>query len=157
MLSTDRHDFEGQLAVLFGAYPTFLTPPRVDAYWRGLQKMPLSTFVRCVDQALGETGPDKLPTVNAIWQMSHALRAQAKPPAQQSEVPQFDEFHALGQRSLLKFFMKRKSCTALTESQLQRVIAKKNLIVGQHRATGEYEPAAEWHELLLSAFAKEAA
>ena len=150
MISTDRPDFEAQLAVLFGGFQGFLTPPRVEAFWRGLQKMPLSTFVRCVDQALGENGSDKLPTVSTIWQISNTLRAYHAPTRPAEE---FDTFHAWGGRCLLTFLRQRNG---VPDSAVPKLVEIKNRIVGNLKNSSKPSiddiDVKEWRELMFSAF-----
>lgn len=160
MLSTDRKDFESQLQVLFGGFPTFLTEPRIQAYWRGLQKMPLSVFVRCVDHALGERGSDKLPTVNTIWQLSRTLRA-APPPQSHAPPSPYDDFHLVGQRWLFAFLLRRAieepPPPDVTEPTLQKLIEVKNRIIAQYRASGEPcggKDIGEWLDVAQAAFVK---
>lgn len=130
MLSTEREDFETQLEVLFGGYPTFLTPPRKEAYWRGLQKMPLSTFVRCVDYALQDASEEgkKLPTVHRMWDISRALKSRA-PSAQRSlevdSTEQFDHFHTFGQRQFVRFLRRHD----VSNDVLPALIKRKNEII----------------------------
>lgn len=74
MQTTERVAFDAQLRVLFGGWPkTMLTEERKDAYWRGLQKIHLSTFARIVDHALGPDGPKDLPSTSAIWELSKTI------------------------------------------------------------------------------------
>lgn len=153
MLSTDRADFEAQLAVLFGGYPTFLTPPRVEAYWRGLSKMPLSTFVRCVDQALGESGSDKLPTVNTLWQISKQLRATQPAQIRPAAAPVGDDFVLLGNRWLFAFLLKTNG---VPEDAIPWLVELKNRIAEDFRNSGDKcggESTAEWMQMALDAFA----
>jgi hypothetical protein len=124
MLSTERQDFETHLAILFGGYPTFLTPPRTEAYWRGLSKMPLSLFVRCVDYALGESGTDKLPTVNALWQISRGLRAPM-PQRQAAPTEPIHPLQAAANSALLSLLNQRGPASA---ECIRELIAAKNKI-----------------------------
>jgi hypothetical protein len=152
MLSTDRADFEAQLAVLFGGYPTFLTPPRVEAYWRGLSKMPLSTFVRCVDHALGESGSDKLPTVNTLWQLSKQLRAHAMPQNKPAAARVGDDYLLVGNRWLLAFLLKMNG---VPEDAIPWLVELKNRIVEDFRTSGDEcggPQTAEWMQMALDAF-----
>lgn len=91
MYSTDREQFDAQLSLLCQGYG-FWVGDRSEAYWKGLSKMSLSSFMRCVEFAIGEDGPEKLPNTHAIWKIHHGLRAkgpdqvqaavQAPPPEQ---------------------------------------------------------------------------
>lgn len=147
MLSTERADFETHLGVLFGGYPTFLTPPRTEAYWRGLARMPLSVFVRCVDYALGESGTDKLPTVNAIWQISRNLRSPAALQRQADDMP-VSTLQRVANGAFLRLLNDKG---AVSEAALAKILAVKNKIVS------EVPPDADHGELrgvLLAAFEK---
>lgn len=153
MLSTDRADFEAQLHVLFGGFPTFLTPPRIEAYWRGLQKMQLSMFVRCVDHALGETGPEKLPSVNTIWQISKQLRPTFHQPQSKAAAANVgDDFLMLGNRWLLAFLLKTNG---VPEAAIPWLVELKNRIVDDFRNSGDEcggESTAEWLAMAMDAF-----
>jgi hypothetical protein len=146
MLSTDRSDFESQLAILFGGYPTFLTPPRTEAYWRGLQKMPLSTFVRCVDYALGESGTDKLPTVNSLWQISRHLRSVAAAPPKAVEA--IHPLQRVANGAMLKLLHDKG---AASDESLREIVAVKNKICSQ--VPPDVDPA-ELRDVLIAAFEK---
>jgi hypothetical protein len=147
MLSTERADFETHLGILFGGYPTFLTPPRVEAYWRGLSKMPLSLFVRCVDHSLGESGTDKLPTVNALWQISRSLRAPT--PQKRTAIP--ETIHPLqgAANSALLSLLNEKG--PASEACIKQLVALKNQIVGS--LPRDSDPA-EVRDVLRAAFEK---
>lgn len=147
MLSTDRADFEAQLAVLFGGFPTFLTPPRIEAYWRGLAKMPLSLFVRCVDQALGEAGTEKLPTVSTLWQISKRLRVPA-PPQREATEARIHPLQAAANSALLSLLRDKGPAS---EDCIKQLISLKNQIVGSIPA--ESDPT-EVRDVLLAAFEK---
>lgn len=147
MLSTEREAFESQLAVLFGAYPTFLTPPRTEAYWRGLSKMPLSLFVRCVDYALGESGTDKLPTVNALWQISRGLRA----PLPQKPIAAGERIHPLQAAANGALLSLLQAKGPASEECIRQLVALKNQIVGS--LPSDSEPT-EVRDVLHAAFEK---
>jgi hypothetical protein len=157
MLSTEREDFDKQLEVLFGGYPTFMTAPRKEAYWRGLQKMPLSVFIRCVDMALQDQSEEgkKLPTVNRVWELSRQLKARAQPVQQPQDVVRFDDYHLLGQRWLFGYLLKNGG---IEPAKLPKLIAAKNRIVDQFRASGDIDGnVAEWLDVAMSTFEREAA
>lgn len=86
MLSTDRVEFESQLGALCAGFNVPATKDRQEAYWTGLSKMTLLQFVRCVEGALGQDGPEKFPTVNALWQIHRKARHHAP-----QSVPQIEE------------------------------------------------------------------
>lgn len=158
MLSTEREDFDKQLEVLFGGYPTFVTAPRKEAYWRGLQKMQLSMFVRCVDAALQDQSEEgkKLPTVNRVWELSRTLKSRsAQPPQQTREVQSYDDYHQLGQRWLFGFLLERGG---VEPSVLPKLVAAKNRIVEQFRAGGNIDgTVAEWFDVAKAEFERVAA
>lgn len=81
MYSTDREQFDVQLSLLCQGYG-FWVGDRSEAYWKGLSKMSLPSFARCVEFAIGEDGPEKLPNTHAIWKIHRGLRT--KGPEQQS-------------------------------------------------------------------------
>lgn len=152
MLSTERQDFETHLAVLFGGYPTFLTPPRTEAYWRGLSKMPLSLFVRCVDYSLGESGTDKLPTVNALWQISKRLRVPAPLPQKQAAADVGDYYTLTGNRWLLAFLLRTGG---VPDEAVLWLIELKNRIVEDFRNSGDEcggPQTQDWLDMATAAF-----
>lgn len=157
MLSTEREDFDKQLEVLFGGYPTFVTAPRKEAYWRGLQKMQLSMFVRCVDAALQDQSEEgkKLPTVNRVWELSRTLKSRSAPLQQTREVQSYDDYHQLGQRWLFGFLLERGG---VEPSVLPKLVAAKNRIVEQFRAGGNIDgTVAEWLDVAKAEFDRVAA
>lgn len=156
MLSTEREEFDKQLAVLFGGFPkAFLTTERKEAYWRGLEKMPLSAFVRCVNFVLGDNGIDDLPPVNRIWQISRDLRARTHQSDTQKPTPQFDDYHMLAARWLFAYLLKQGGVDPV---KLPKLIAAKNRIVEQFRSTGNLDGnVAEWLDVAMATFEREAA
>lgn len=158
MLSTEREDFDKQLEVLFGGYPTFVTAPRKEAYWRGLQKMQLSMFVRCVDAALQDQSEEgkKLPTVNRVWELSRTLKLRSAPLLQRTQEAQsYDDYHQLGQRWLLGFVLRSGGVDPAT---MPKLVAAKNRIVEQFRAGGDVDgTVAEWLDVAMTEFERAAA
>lgn len=78
MYSTDREQFDVQLSLLCQGYG-FWVGDRSEAYWKGLSKMALPSFARCVEFAISEDGPEKLPNTHGIWKIHRDLRASAAP------------------------------------------------------------------------------
>jgi hypothetical protein len=78
MLSTDRTEFESQLAALCAGFNVPATKERQEAYWTGLSKMSLPQFVRTVEHALGEDGPEKFPTTGSIWKLYKHAKSQTQ-------------------------------------------------------------------------------
>lgn len=89
MLSTDRGEFEIQLGALCAGFNVPATKDRQEAYWTGLAKMSLSQFVRVVSFALGEAGPERFPTVNAVWQIHKKARHNTE--VKKQNVPQIED------------------------------------------------------------------
>jgi hypothetical protein len=75
MQSTDREEFDKQLAQLCAGFDKPIGD-RNEAYWKGLAKMSIIEFARCVEFALGEDGPEKLPTSGQVWKIRKQLKAQ---------------------------------------------------------------------------------
>lgn len=159
MLNTDREDFETQLEVLFGGYPTFLTPPRKEAYWRGLQKMPLSMFVRCVDFALQDTSEEgkKLPTVHRIWDISRGLksRVQTHHVQRPEDDPKFDHFARFGNIQLFKFIRIHD----VQSAQLPTLLRLRDEVIAAARQDPEMQPGGDekaqgkqLHQILFTAW-----
>lgn len=94
MQLANRAEFEQHLKRLCAGFNVPATPERVDAYWSGLARMNLSAFMRAVEFALGETGPDKLPTPKQCW----ALSKQSKPAPAAVELSENDQRAAELQR-----------------------------------------------------------
>lgn len=77
MQQTERAEFDKQIAVMAGGFPKFyLTEDKRDSYWRGLEKMPMSSLVRIVDHVLSEEGPENIPSVSQMWTFHRQLRAK---------------------------------------------------------------------------------
>jgi hypothetical protein len=153
VLSTDRPAFDAQIAVLFGAFPTFLSDARREAYWRGLQKMPPVLFERVVDVAINE---EKLPNVHRIWEISRELRQQSSAPRREetdAEKRPLDDFIAHGNRCLLSFL---RTNGGATNESLKAMVAAKNKLVDDFRMVCQDEPEAalELRDKLNEAFAK---
>jgi hypothetical protein len=77
VISTERPEFEKHLAVLCAGLDTPCTEDRKQAYWIGLQRMPLSLFARTVNYMLEEEDWQRIPKPRQIWTSSGRLRAQA--------------------------------------------------------------------------------
>lgn len=87
MQNSDRNDFTAQLGALCAGFNVPLGD-RVEAYWRGLAKMELRTFVRVVEHCLGEEGPEKIPTTRQCWSLAKVIRP-ARFVAPEPEKPQW--------------------------------------------------------------------
>lgn len=155
MNSTERQDFEGELAVLFAAFPPLrMQPAHVDAYWRGLAKMTMPMFRRVLERVLDpEKGEERLPSPKRLWQIHREIRsesrAQAQPPAKDDRP--FDAFVAHGNRVLLSYL---RTHGGASRESLQAMIAAKNKLIADYRLICEEEPeaAGELRDKLIEAF-----
>lgn len=75
MQAADRAEFEQHAKALCAGFNVPATPERLEAYWLGLRFMSLGDFCRTVAYALGEHGPERMPTVPALWAIRKASRA----------------------------------------------------------------------------------
>ena len=99
MQLADRAQFDSQLGALCAGFNVPVTELRSEAYWRGLERMQLSQFARVVSHALGEDGPERIPTASqcwVIWKQIRHRRPQATAQTEPAE-PQCDHFHGFGQ------------------------------------------------------------
>ena len=154
MQLADRAQFDSQLGALCAGFNVPVTELRSEVYWRGLERMQLSQFARVVSHALGEDGPERIPTASqcwVIWKQIRHRRPQATAQTEPAE-PQCDHFHGFGQRCLLRFLRERGGVDAAV---LPRLVAEKNRLLDQYRiiATEEEITADELRERLLTAFA----
>lgn len=94
MQVSEREQFEAHLSRLYGAYNMPLSKVRTDAYFGGLTKMPLWQFARCIDYCLSEKGPEKIPSVPAIWSIRKKMTLEAAPKEQSKQDPDHLEFYA---------------------------------------------------------------
>lgn len=159
MQSTDRKAFEDQIRVLCAGYNVPATDERIEAYWRGLQRMHVPQLVRAVDYALGEQGPEKLPTPKGLSALLHATRASA--PDRPTVRPKHDPLKALGNGCLVRVLLRNRGVNddAASDESLRLMIAAKNRIVDQARGTyGEREladdEADELSDVLVAAIEK---
>lgn len=157
MLGTERQAFEHQVGVLCAGFNVPATSERFEAYWKGLGKMQLGTFERIVEHALGEEGPDKIPTSQQCWTIHRKLRQdqreRERAPQQTAIVPERDTLHCHGQRVMLSF-LRHQTCGA-SQASLLRMIAAKNKLIEQYRWITQDEPeaAGELRDKLWEAFA----
>jgi hypothetical protein len=87
MNSSDRSEFDEQMALLCAGYnvPVSVRP---DAYWKGMAKMSILEFARCVEYALSEDGPDKIPNTKDLWNIRRQLRRTATAPPPRAAEPE---------------------------------------------------------------------
>lgn len=87
MQPSERDEFDDQLAILCAGFNLPATPHRKQAYFAGLAKMTLVQFVRCIEHAVSEEGPEEFPTPRGIWRIHREFRKGHA----QSSVPQIVE------------------------------------------------------------------
>ena len=112
MLSTDREEFEAQLSMLCAGF-NVPVGDRSEAYWKGLSKMSLIEFARCVEFALGEEGPGKIPTTKQVWDIRRKLKAP--PPTQvvrEQAQDSRDHLEFYAHRLLLRHVMSRSGLSS---------------------------------------------
>lgn len=78
MLSSDREIYNTTFDEWCAGMGVIATDARREGYWKGLAKMSLIQFTRVVEHCLSEEGPDKFPTVPAIWKLWRAISAKAR-------------------------------------------------------------------------------
>jgi hypothetical protein len=77
MLSTDRPEFEKQLAVLCASQDVPCTEARIEAFWRALQAMTVLQFTRTVDFMLVKESWARMPKPAQVWDAFKRMRAAA--------------------------------------------------------------------------------
>lgn len=71
--------FDQRTAELCAAFDKPCTNERRAAYRSSLGKLGEIAWARLVEHAIGEDGPDKLPSTRECWQLHRKLRAQVRP------------------------------------------------------------------------------
>lgn len=141
MRPDDFNAFSDQVAVLCAGFNVPATAERVEAYWRGLQKMDLMVFTRAVESALGEGGPDKIPTTPQLWNLTRHLRARPTVIAfETTDRPPICNFRSFANRRMLPYLMARG---AATDESLQRMIEEKNRLADAFRSIDSEEKISE--------------
>lgn len=108
MYSTDREQFDVQLSLLCQGYG-FWVGDRSEAYWKGLAKMSLPSFARCVEFAISEDGPEKLPNTHGIWKIHREMRSSGAPqPAAAIELPPQGKWLCRVNSLFLKYLERRR-------------------------------------------------
>ncbi len=138
MLSTDRTEFQDHLGTLCAGFNVPMTELRNEAYWLGLRNMQLGQFVRVVEHALGEDGPERIPTATQCWLLWKKIRAQrprAPLPPVSAELTH-DALHCFGQRCLLRWLRENGP---VSDDVLPRLVAEKNRLLEQFRIIADEE------------------
>lgn len=154
MQLADRAQFDSQLGALCAGFNVPVTELRSEAYWRGLERMHLSQFARVVSHALGEDGPERIPTAPQCWTIARQLRAQrpraTEPAATQ---PTVTPLVAFGNRCLLRYL---REARGVDDSTLARLVAEKGRIAANFAmiASEETVTAEEVRAAMFAAFAQ---
>ena len=159
MNNSERPAFEEQIRQLFAGFNVPAMPDRIEAYWRGLQRMQLSAVTRVVDHALGEDGPEKLPTAPQLWGLYRDLRASGAPAAQTERPaePDCDAAARIGNvapfRCITQYALASRTETEITAEQIRKIVATKNQLVDAFRRLPDDERSPnELRDLVVGAF-----
>ncbi len=84
MNTADKPKFVESLNALFGAHGRTVWDGALSGYWKGLEKMSLMQFERCVEKSVeklahAERGVAKVPTVAELWDISRGIRSYERP------------------------------------------------------------------------------
>lgn len=134
MIDGDRDQFDQKLSVLFAGIDKPLGDAAREAFWRGLAKMSLVEFNRCVDLLLRELedheGPPKRFSVADVWQAKHRLRAKAPgaPTVQPDLAWDGDRWDMAGNARLWKHITRKimGSGVRISPDQVRQLVAAKN-------------------------------
>lgn len=111
MTSGDRAEFERELAVLFAAIDKPVTEARSEAFWRGVAKMSLPEFSRCIELLLRELSEGETPRYFSVSDLWAAKRRSRAPPVtymhQQSAPGSWDGWDVRANHLLLKHLSMR--------------------------------------------------
>lgn len=108
MQTSEREDFEEQLAILCAGYNVPATVHRKHAYFAGLAKMSMAQFVRCVEHAVSEQGPEEIPTPKGIWRIHRDFRkTTAHGPAGAPQIAEQDHLLFFANRLFFRHLMNR--------------------------------------------------
>ena len=153
MHPNDKPAFADALSMLCGVFQRNASPELVAGYWKALEKMPIGGFEWACEQAAGQC--ETMPRPAKLWEI-HRSRRRGQLSAQvlQDQTPDFDSYHAFGQRCLMVFLRTRGPATP---DSLGRLVDTKNRLVREFRdiATECEVPAEEVRESLFSAFGRE--
>lgn len=151
MNSTERPQFEEHLTQLLAGYDRKATPDRIEAYWRGLNRMPLVAFERVVDYALGEKGPEELPTPKRCWQIYRDMRAAPASADGRAKVdPRFTKADIWANRWLFGYLAQQG---AASRASLTKLVEVKNKIAASCSGIPDDElDPQELRETLFQAF-----
>lgn len=111
MTPAEKPRFMELLSTLFGAHGKPLSDSMVQGYWKGLEKMGLTAFERCCDEAIGklqyaERGQSKTPTVAELWDIHRGIRRLPSAPAEKEAAYQGDKWDIAANLLLLSHIRK---------------------------------------------------
>lgn len=108
MNSSQRAEFKILFEKLYGGFNMPVSSAREAAYWEGLSKMSLGHFAAAVEYALGEHGPERIPSSSAIWKISNTIRSRAPAPVQHQHVESQSKQLMLVNGLFLKYLARRR-------------------------------------------------
>lgn len=130
MLASERPEFEKHVGTLLAGFDRKITPERLEAYWLGCNRMSLGTFERAVARAVGEHGPDEVPTPKRMCFIAYELRAAgvSSSSTPQSKQPERDPLQRLAMSCLVEIV---KRLGVPSHASGDAMAAAKNRIVAQ--------------------------
>lgn len=108
MNSTDRPEFDKQLAVLCASQDVPCTEERKEAFWRALQSMSMVQFVRTIDFMLVKESWARMPKPAQVWESFKRMRASA-PIEPKDDGFRGDDWDSLANRYLIGYIAKQIS------------------------------------------------
>lgn len=109
MQSDDRKEFDAMMDQLCVGLGAVSYDVRKEAYWIGLQKMSLIQFGRVVEFCISEQGPEKVPSVPAVWKLWRDINAKARAQAAPPAAPRVDDSPGLRRiNGMFLQFVKRR-------------------------------------------------
>jgi hypothetical protein len=136
VLLAEREQFDHHLGALCAGFNVPFTDHRREGYWVGLNRMELSAFIRVVNHALSDQGPEKFPTVRDVWGLHKVLQRKRYDPQPTRDEPakDVDDYTAFANRRLLKYLMETG---AVTDAALTEILRAKARLVADARAIEE--------------------
>lgn len=153
MLSTERPQFDEHIKTLLAGYDRKPAPEKLEAYWRGLNRMPLLALERAINHALSEH--DELPTPKRLWFINYELRVRPATDGGQRQNKR-DKFETFSNRVLFAFLLGEGPAS---NESLVKLIQRKNLLAQQFRESVAppdrdvtIDESREWREFMVNAY-----
>lgn len=143
-----REEFAPLFAALCAAYDRPVTPEREAAYWQAFHGLHVAGWQRLVETCLGEDGPERMPTVRALWDVRAKLKRAAPAINRQDEAA---PWHGSESRRLLNCMLirwlwaereaGRVGCLVPAELEA-RVLACQELATAHEMLIADRDPSA---------------